>query len=115
MSQNCHAFGRHIASDGQRKVRALDAAVTPLRGSIGSDNSLVAAKLRQFEPFRLSCRLGRLRHQEADQNLRAVRARYLREHSARSEGYFRLEWKLAADRSHLMAAEPTTELRRATP
>jgi TIR domain len=25
--------------------------------------------------------------------------------SARSEGYFRLEWKLAVDRSHLMAAE----------
>jgi hypothetical protein len=25
--------------------------------------------------------------------------------SARSEGYFRLEWKLAVDRSHLMATE----------
>jgi Tol biopolymer transport system component len=27
--------------------------------------------------------------------------------SARAEGYFRLEWKLAVDRSHLMAAEKT--------
>lgn len=27
--------------------------------------------------------------------------------TARSEGYFRLEWKLAVDRSHLMATERT--------
>ena len=35
VSQNRHAFGRHIASDGQRRVRALDAAVT--RSEVRSD------------------------------------------------------------------------------